>query len=422
MPESINGDSVDNRIDAILKNKKIREIIVQAGRGEIAPVKRVSDLIGDVYIYCFVHNDGSDLDLNDVINYVERMGEAYFNCYGDEKVIQDIRTKELVKSIAQRLDIDISSESISKEDDQKIKDYFLKNFVENGYVMHSFSGAAEDSIRKYGFSSSKRIWDGNEIIQIGDMFKAKGTISSVGAYPYYSGGGMYVTNNACDIYWHGLSAPEWFKWFTSANHNVQSANIEDSPYYLRNYEGCRQNVSDLCDNSELNEAEKKSVMEMFEKNWKMLGTERMCVALIPKRVIGKNNVEDAIMPGQNCLDTIKTVLQDGRGQYVEHQGNSLKQTVTENDMIIMELPNSREIFGEHVYNRETKEKLYNPKLVLNMIFKRTMVAKFKLSQEEINNTIERIRHVYNGIQEVENDIQEYKEKVSDFLKRKNQQE
>ena len=91
-------------------------------------------------------------------------------------------------------------------------------------------------------------------------------------------------------------------------------------------------------------------------------------------------------------------------------------------MIIMELPNSREIFGEHVYNRETKEKLYNPKLVLNMIFKRTMVAEFKLSQEEINNTIERIRHVYNGIQEVENDIQEYKEKVSDFLKRKNQQE
>lgn len=422
MPESINGDSIDKKIDAILNNEEIRKIINEAGRGEVAPVKRVSDLIGDVYTYCFVHNDGSDLDINDLINYVERMGEAYFDCDGDEKGIQDIRSKELAKSIAQRLDIDILNGTISKEDDQRIQDYFLTNFVENGYVMHSFSGAVEDSIREHGFSSSKRIWDGNKIIQIANMFKEKGTLSPVGAYSYYSGGGMYVENNACDIYWHGLSAPEWFKWFTSANHNVQSANIEDSPYYLRNYEGCKQNVSDLCDNSGLNEAEKESVMEMFEKNWEMLGTERMCVALIPKSVIGKNNREDAIIPGQNCVDTIKTVLSDGRGQYIEHQGNSLKQTVTEKDMIIMGLPNSREIFGEHKYKRETKEELYNPKLVLDMIFRGTMIAGFKLSQEEINSTIEKFRQVHNGSQEVETAIQEYNEKVSNFLKQKNRQE
>lgn len=171
---------------------------------------------------------------------------------------------------------------------------------------------------------------------------------------------------------------------------------------------------DLCNNAELNEEEMQKVMEMFEKNWKLLGTERMCVSLIPKSVIGKANIEDAIIPGQSAIETIKTVLTDGRRQYKEHEGNVLKTTVTEKDMLIMGLPNAGEIFGEHEFSRETKEKLYDPKQVLDLIYRGTKESGFELSQDKINSIIETLREVHNNSPEVDDIIQQYNQRVALF--------
>lgn len=407
-------ETIDKRIEQILNNKKIREIISQVGRENVAPVNRVSGLIGEIYTYCFVHNDGLESDINDVIDYIQTMRDAYFECHGSERSLLDIRAKQIGKSIAQRLNIDISSGEISKANEQQIQEYFLKNYVENGYVMHSFPGACEESIRENGFSSSKRIWDNAEIMRIAHIFEQKDVISPVGGYSHYSGGGMYVENNPRDLYWHALSAPEWFKWFTSANHNKNSSKLEDSPYYLKDYDSCKQNVLDLCANAGLSENEINQVMSMFENNWKVLGTETMCVALIPKSIIGKNKIEDAIIPGQSAIETIKTVLSDRRCQYKEHDGNVLKQTVTEKDMFIMGLPKAKELFGEHEFSRETKESLYDPKLVLDMIFRGTKISGFELSQAKIDSIIATLRKVHNNSPEVESEIQKYNTRVSLF--------
>ena len=405
--------TIDKRIEQILNSEQIKEILSQIGRGRVSPVSIVSLLIGEVYTYCFVHNDGNDIEINDVTDYVKNMRDAYYEYNGSEEHMLDIRTKEIAKSIARRLKIDISNGTISDAEQQQILEYFLKNYVGNGYVMHSFSGACEESIRNSGFSSTKRIWDSDEIMRIAHIFEAKDVISPVGAYSHYSGGRMYVESNTRYVYWHALSAPEWFQWFTSANHNKNSRKLEDSPYYLRDYEGCRQNVQDLCANAGLNQRETEQVMDMFEKNWKLLGTEKMCVALIPKSIIGKNKIEDAIIPGQAALETIKTVLSDGRGQYKEHDGNVLKQTVTKEDMLIMGLPNSKQLFGEHEFRRETSQALYDPDLVLDMIF-RGEISGFELSKDKIDSIIETLRRVHNNSPEVERKIQNYKSRVALF--------
>ena len=407
-------ETIDKKIERLLNDDKVKEIISTVGKGEVAPITRVSNLIGEVYTFCFVHNDGNEIKPDSVIRYLERMSTAYLECHGQEHLMQDIRAEELRKSIAQRLNIDLSQDSISEDDETKIKDYFLKNYVENGYVMHSFPGAAEQSIRTHGFSSSERIWDNKEIMEIAHIFEEKNVLAPVGAYSHYSGGGMYVENNPSQMYWHGLSAPEWFKWFTSANHNKNSSSIDESPYYLRDYDGCKQNVLDLCINAELNEDQTQRVMNMFENNWRTLGTERMCVSLIPKKIIGKGNIEDAIISGQSTIETIKTVLSDGKKQYEEHKGNVLRTTVTEKDMLIMGLPNSSEIFGERKFSRETKEKLYDAELVLDMIYRGTKKSGFELSQEKINSVIETLREVHKNDPDLENTIQQYHQRVTLF--------
>ena len=166
-------ETIDKKIERLLNDDKVKEIISTVGKGEVAPITRVSNLIGEVYTFCFVHNDGNEIKPDSVIRYLERMSTAYLECHGQEHLMQDIRAEELRKSIAQRLNIDLSQDSISEDDETKIKDYFLKNYVENGYVMHSFPGAAEQSIRTHGFSSSERIWDNKEIMEIAHIFEKK---------------------------------------------------------------------------------------------------------------------------------------------------------------------------------------------------------------------------------------------------------
>ena len=54
-------ETIDKKIERLLDDEKIKEIIATAGKGEVAPVTRASNLIGEVYTYCFVHNDGEEI-------------------------------------------------------------------------------------------------------------------------------------------------------------------------------------------------------------------------------------------------------------------------------------------------------------------------------------------------------------------------
>ena len=101
-------------------------------------------------------------------------------------------------------------------------------------------------------------------------------------------------------------------------------------------------------------------------------------------------------------------------QYREHDGNVLHKTVTEKDMIIMGLPNAREIFGQHEFTRETKQALYDPKLVLDMVFRGTKLSGFELPQEKIDSIIKTLRKIHNNNPELERIIQQYNQRVALF--------
>ena len=240
-------------------------------------------------------------------------------------------------------------------------------------------------------------------MNVAKTFEKHGVLFSVGGYSHYSGGGMYVEHNQKQSYWHALSSPEWFKWFTSANHNQSGNNIKESPFYLKDKNACKQNVMDLCTNSKLSDEEKKEVMNLFEKTWKTLGTKQMCTALIPRSEIGKNNIDETIPNDASLEESMVYALNDLNGQFSEHNGNCLTETLYANQMQILDLPNADKFVSCKDYKRESKEELLNPKQIFDRINGGLIASnKLSLSDNQVSNLINRLNEEYSDEQSILN--------------------
>lgn len=354
-----NSKELGNKISIILSSNSVKEILKEIGK-ESSNIGRMSEMIGDIYTYMFVHRDSNGLE-----EFITKINAAYKEYRGNPKKMTYIRGKLLSNSICEKLGI--KENDISLESQEKIKSYFLKNYVEHGFVTHSFNGSSEQSIRENGFSSNKRVWDNQEVLDIAKIFTDKGVIAPVGGYSHYSGKGLYVEHNQKNAFWHSAGGPEWFKWFTSSTHNENSTKIEDSPYYLKDYDACKKNVMDLCDNSKVSEQEKIKVESFFDKMWESLGTTDTYTALIPKSIIGKNNPKNAICPNKDAIETIISVLNDESKEYTEHGGNCFEGEIPVESVVITKMPNAKELFGNRTYSRETQEQLFDKEKTSNLV-------------------------------------------------------
>lgn len=129
-----------------------------------------------------------------------------------------------------------------------------------------------------------------------------------------------------------------------------------------------------------------------------------------KKAISKANIEDATYENRNALETISDVITDRREQFTEHSKNALTAEILPENMLIMELPRSRDIFKEVQFDRETKEELYDPKDVISLIHIGTQIYGFDLSQEKIEEVIKDLKGK-NGAEKVDQIIAQYKDKI-----------
>lgn len=330
-------------------------------------IQFLSDLIGEVYNHHIINKDGYGFEY-----YMTQM-ESLYTQYKEHKISPENfelqRAKNISFIIASKLGIDIRKEP-TEEDMLKVKNYFLKEYVENGYVSHSFPDAYYESIMTNGLLSypDKRDDKSSEMQAIQDLFMSKGIVSPLGAYSYYGGSGIYYEHNFTNVFQHAIDSPEWFKWFTSSDHfNTYHRDISTSPYILRDEENCRRNVIDLCSNAGLSEEETTRVITFYSNNYQRFSSPKLNVGLISKKLLGKDDIEKVVPSGMNLSDTITYVLSDGARQYVDHHGNVYMGTILPSDIKVTNIPNASMFMYAKEYSRETKEQLTAPKANLNIL-------------------------------------------------------
>lgn len=385
---------------------------------EFHNISYLSKLIGEVYIHHIIHKDGYGFE-----NYIRQMESLYSKIWKREISPEEFdrqRSKNISIMIASRLGIGVARE-ITSYDMNRIKDYFLQEYVVNGYVSHSFPDAIFESISANGLlpSTGSRNEKSSEVQAIQEIFMNKGIVAPLGGYPYYGGSGIYYEHDFTNVFQHVIDSPEWFKWFTSSDHlKAYHKDLNSSPYVLRDEEACRRNVIDLCSNAGLNQEETDHVMNFYVEQYSKFSSPKLNVALIPKVVIGKNNIEETVPANLNLLDTITFVMHDEAKQYVEHQGNVYYEVIFPDDIRFSHIPVASlfmEVDGE--YSRESREYLMDPianlsildnaiqnksRMSLDMLNK---VCQTKVLIEEKSNYSEEMNVMFEPIEQVSREQQ-----------------
>lgn len=340
--------------------------------------------IGEVLRYCIIHK--GDVKAEEVCTYLQQLKGIYSKAHKqtDPTFFESERAKLIIKSISLHLNFNKDYEELSHEEQQKIGEYFLKNYVKEGYVFHSFPSAREQSVKKHGFTTIEQIWEHQKVKEVAKIFEKHGLLTALGGYNFYDdnvtnttngSNKIYVEHNPEEVFFHCLSSPEWFKFFTSSYHAANSNDLAHSPFYLKNYEACRQNVEDLCNNANLTAEETKTVIALFEHLWKTkgLGNPKLTTALIKKKAISKHKVAKATIKNQSLIDTINTVLLDRTHQFDEHIGNVVDASeIDAEDCEILELPPADRFLTCSQFRRETRKELYSPKRNIQALAKGMM--------------------------------------------------
>ena len=335
---------------------------------EVHSISLLGNLIGEVYNHLIINKDGYGFEM-----YMSRMEKLYVQL-GKNEITQeqfDLKKAEIISYvIASRLWIDTSRE-FSDVETNKIKNYFLNEYVVNGYVSHSFPDVYKESIMNKGLvpSVSGRGESNFAFQEIQEIFMKKGIAAPLGGYPYYGGSGIYYEHDFTKVFQHAINSPEWFNWFTSSNHLKGFQSIECSPYILRDEQACRRNIIDLCINAQLSEDESKKVMMFYLENYKKFASSTLNVGLIPKRVVGKNDISKSVKPNLGLYETIISVMNDSENQYKEHVGNVCNDVILPQNIKLSHIPDASKFISVSGYVRESKDNLTNPYENLNILLR-----------------------------------------------------
>ena len=351
----------------------------------------ISNLIGEVYTLHVINKDGFGFE------YYMTQLEMLYNQYKEKQISFEHfnlqKSKIISVVIANKIKIDINK-PVTQESMQKVKEYFLHEYVTNGYVTHSFPEAYADSILKNGLIGNTM--DRKDklvgIQEIQDLFMSKGVAAPLGGYPYYEGSGIYFENDFTKVFQHSVDSPEWFTWFTSSDHtSAYQSNINVSPYILRDEIYCKRNVIYLCNNAKLSMKETKKVIDFYTLTYNKYKSPKLNVALIPKHILGKSDISKVVPSDMDLLSAITYVLFDGAKEYVEHKGNVYYGIIPSSEFKLSIIPDASKYIEAGQYLRETKEHLINPitnlRILNNAIDNKNRMSQSMLEKVEFTKRI-----------------------------------
>ncbi len=219
----------------------------------------------------------------------------------------------LVFTIEKKLNL---GDHLSKENKQKILEYAYHNYIEEGYCFYPFPSSMVDKVKKDGLlietipfeEEMQKVEEIFENHQVKEIF---GQSTSSIPKEYFS-----LTDSPSMAYFYSTKEPFYFYRFIG---NTMEDAVDDR-YEKGDQVACATQVEQFCNKKNLTEAEKATVMGYFNKMWEFydLSSIKPCVAMIPRKVIGRDHLEDyqEIIDGCEERDIIYSLSQIMDSRYM----------------------------------------------------------------------------------------------------------
>lgn len=183
--------------------------------------------------------------------------------------------KELDKDVS--IDQAISALGLVETDSPHAKkllyEYLVQESLKTKFVFHAFNGVFEESINQHGLDPNMRLFDQGELDTVRANSGAES--STLLGWQQSSKGKIYLLGISSDtmrspIYRYAVSSPEWFAQFCQGGSRFYNdSRFDNEAFMRRDYEASKRNIETYLSDSSatINEAEKASILELFEKYW-----------------------------------------------------------------------------------------------------------------------------------------------------------
>lgn len=320
----------------------------------LAEIQRFPDnvrdeIVGEAVRFMCIHKSADGL-----VDYLNKLHIIdYTN--GIHYAVASEMDKAIVESIGNKLRVEDINSAESK---RAIYDYFVKNYVHNGFYFHGFSGVFEEAISQNGLSNTERIWSHAELEEVSNIGAKGGNSKLLGWASINSQGKTFVSANPHVIYRYSVASPEWFAQFTAEGFHVPVENNRKKAFYYRDYELARQNILAVCDQMmdssqedidaklaypNITSEEREKVISLFDKYWPILAgpQSKPMLALIKKSSIEPRAYHDLDTVCQSLRETIEAVdlafLVDILSENMSVDMR-IENPVSKTDIILSELP------------------------------------------------------------------------------------
>lgn len=232
--------------------------------------KSFSRMIG----YCILFKETEDI-------------EEYMFLTDEKKQIQFLKLR-----IADKIGIP------HNEIDSKIEDiisYAFENFIRNGYVFHAGNSKAIEDNMKNGLDfSQSSLANKAELMHIASIYSKYGNDNPLGwgTLDIKNGKNGWFYDSVPNNMLYYADSPEWFGQFCGGNHCYAWGLVPEENrhgFANRDYDACLLTITKLIEKNNMNESDRKEILEFFDKCWSKFGDTEPYLAFVPINSLEKND-------------------------------------------------------------------------------------------------------------------------------------
>ena len=205
--------------------------------------------------------------------------EEYMRLTDKRKQIQFLKSR-----IADKLGIPQSD--IASRIEEIIK-YAFDNFIVNGYVFHGANSKAVEENMKYGLKVSEPTNEEKmELMHIDSIYKKYGNDNPLGwgTLDIKQGRNGWFYDSSPNSMLYYADSPEWFGEFCGNNIGYAFGLVEEEArhgYANRDYDACLLAIMALIEKNNMNEEDRKEIIDFFNRCWKKFGDTDPALIFVP---------------------------------------------------------------------------------------------------------------------------------------------